>query len=100
MKITKKTLKKSGGITIPDFIKRKELKQTAELKNNKKIHDTLQDIFRFLQVSDYEIENPENQKAAEYDEMNDDIREKLLRLYKPHNEKFFQIINHRFNWNN
>jgi len=43
---TKKTLKNSGGITIPDFIKRKELKQTAELKNNKKIHDTLQDIFR------------------------------------------------------
>ena len=43
---TKKTLKNSGGITIPDFIKRKELQQTAELKNNKKIHDTLHDIFR------------------------------------------------------
>lgn len=43
---TKKTLKNGGGITIPDFIKRKELRQTAELKNNKKIHDALKDIFK------------------------------------------------------
>tara|TARA_Y100000590_G_scaffold75538_1_gene83426 strand:- start:8707 stop:9534 length:828 start_codon:yes stop_codon:yes gene_type:complete len=71
---------------------------TEDMRDNPQ--KTLQDIFRFLQVSDYEIQNPENQKAAEYDEMNDDIREKLLRLYKPHNEKFFQIINHRFNWDN
>ena len=49
---------------------------------------------------DYEIQNPENRKAVEYDQMNDDIRERLLELYKPHNEKFFQIINHRFNWDN
>ena len=61
---------------------------------------TLQGIFKFLQVSDYEIQNPENQKTAEYDEMNDDIREKLLGLYKPHNEKFFQIIDKKFDWEN
>ena len=71
---------------------------TEDMRDNPQ--ETLQNIFRFLQVSDYEIQNPENRKAVEYDQMNDDIREKLLKLYKPHNEKFFQIINHRFNWDN
>ena len=40
------TMKNDGGISIPDFIKLKELTQTAELKNNKKIHDTLKEFFK------------------------------------------------------
>lgn len=43
---TNKTFKNAGGITIPDFIKRKELILTKKLKNNSKIHDALKDIFR------------------------------------------------------
>ena len=71
---------------------------TEDMRDNPQ--ETLQNIFRFLQVSDYEIQNPENRKAVEYDQMNDDIREKLLKLYKPHNEKFFQIIDKKFDWEN
>ena len=41
-----KTIKNCEGITIPDFIKRKELGITSELKNNNKIHNALKDIFR------------------------------------------------------
>jgi hypothetical protein len=74
------------------------LLSTEDMHNNPQ--DTLLDIFRFLQTSDYRIQNPENRKAAEYKKMNDDTRERLLKLYKPHNEKFFQIINQRFDWDN
>ena len=40
-----KTMKNAGGITIPDFIKKKGLKKTSELKNNEKILEALKDIF-------------------------------------------------------
>ena len=39
------TMKNDGGISIPDFIKRKDLSKTAKLKENKKIHTTLTKIF-------------------------------------------------------
>lgn len=41
----RKTFKHSGGISIPDFIKRKELSKSAKLKENEKIHKTLKEIF-------------------------------------------------------
>lgn len=40
-----KTIKNSGGITIPDFIRFDELKKTKNLKDNKKIHEALKVIF-------------------------------------------------------
>jgi len=39
-------LKNSNGITIPDFIKIKELNKTADLRNNNKIHEALIDYFQ------------------------------------------------------
>jgi hypothetical protein len=38
-------LENSGGITIPDFIKKKELENTSNLKNNKDILKILEQIF-------------------------------------------------------
>lgn len=40
-----KCLENSSGITIPDFIKKNDLKKVSELKNNKNILDTLNNIF-------------------------------------------------------
>jgi hypothetical protein len=39
------TMKNSGGIAIPDFIKKKGMEKTSELKNNEKILEALRDIF-------------------------------------------------------
>ena len=39
------TFKNAGGISIPDFIKKKELYKTSLLKDNKKIQTALLDIF-------------------------------------------------------
>ena len=43
---TNKTIKNCGGVTIPDFIRRKGLSKTAELKENTKIHEALIDYFQ------------------------------------------------------
>lgn len=40
-----KTFKNGGGISIPDFIKKDGLKETAKLKDNNKIHKALIEIF-------------------------------------------------------
>ena len=40
-----KTLKNARGISIPDFIKKDELKNVTNMKNNEKIHAVLKDIF-------------------------------------------------------
>ena len=58
----------------------------------------LQRIFKFLEISEYQIKNPQKQKSAKYEKMNDRTRERLLEYYKPFNEKFFKIINKRFDW--
>lgn len=39
------TIKNSGGITIPDFIKNKEFNKLSLIKDNKKIHECLKEIF-------------------------------------------------------
>jgi len=61
---------------------------------------TLLEVFRFLKISDYKIQKPQKRKFAEYKKMNESTRKKLLELYKPYNERFFQTINRRFNWDN
>jgi len=60
--------------------------------------ESLLKIFRFLQIPDYTLKTPQKQKAAKYKKMNDKTRERLLNFYKPHNEKFFQTIQKRFDW--
>jgi len=60
---------------------------------------TLLKIFQFLGIPNYTLKNPQKQKSSEYKKMDDKTREILLNFYKPHNEKFFQIIQERFDWN-
>ena len=60
---------------------------------------TLLKIFQFLGIPNYTLKNPQKQKSSEYKKMDDKTREILLNFYKPYNEKFFQIIQERFDWN-
>tara|TARA_Y100000996_G_scaffold411235_1_gene395003 strand:+ start:2012 stop:2848 length:837 start_codon:yes stop_codon:yes gene_type:complete len=61
---------------------------------------TLQKIFKFLELKEYNIKNPQKQKQAKYEKMNEETRKKLLEFYEPHNEKFFEVIQKRFDWSN
>ena len=69
---------------------------TEEMQQNPQ--ETLLQIFRFLEIPDYSIKNPQKQKSAKYEKMNPDTRKKLLDYYKPHNDEFFQMIQKKFEW--
>ena len=71
---------------------------TEEMQKNPR--ETLLELFRFLGLPDYDIKNPQKQKFFKYKEMSSNTRKKLLDFYKPHNEKFFQMIEKRFDWDN
>ena len=59
---------------------------------------SLSKIYKFLDISEYTIKNPQKRKFVKYEKMNDETRKKLLEFYKPHNEKFFQVIEKKFDW--
>ena len=72
------------------------LLSTEDMQKNPE--KTLQKAFRFLEIPDYIIKNPQKQKAAEYKKMNNETREKLVDFYKQHNERFFKTIQKNFGW--
>tara|TARA_B100000029_G_scaffold291507_1_gene285073 strand:- start:48 stop:887 length:840 start_codon:yes stop_codon:yes gene_type:complete len=69
---------------------------TEDMKKNP--HNALKKIFQFLEIPEYTIKNPQKQKSAKYEKMNEKTRERLLDYYQPFNEKFFKIINQKFDW--
>ena len=72
------------------------LLSTEDMSNNPQ--NTLQDIFKFLDIPQYEIKKPQKQKANTYEKMKSQTRDRLLEFYKEHNEKFFKIIEKKFEW--
>ena len=70
---------------------------TEDMNNNPR--EELKGIFRFLDIDEYDIKQPQKQKVAEYKQMKKETRKKLLDFYKPHNERFFEMIQHEFEWN-
>ena len=72
------------------------LLSTEDMQKNPE--KTLQKAFRFLEIPDYIIKNPQKQKAVEYKKMNNETREKLVDFYKQHNERFFKTIQKNFGW--
>ncbi|MDC0186972.1 sulfotransferase domain-containing protein [Candidatus Nitrosopelagicus sp.] len=61
--------------------------------------NTLKKIFQFLEIPEYTIRNPQNKKSEKYEKMNIQTRKRLLEFYKPYNDKFFKIIEEKFEWN-
>ena len=70
---------------------------TEQMKN--KPHETLNQVFKFLSIPNYNIKNPQKRKLADYKKMNDNTRERLLKYYKPYNQEFFESIKQKFEWN-
>tara|TARA_Y100000996_G_C22480279_1_gene625872 strand:+ start:217 stop:1059 length:843 start_codon:yes stop_codon:yes gene_type:complete len=70
---------------------------TEEMQSNPQ--GSLQRIFEFLNISDYNIKNPRKQKSFDYEDMNIETRKKLLEFFEPHNQKFFDSIKMKFEWN-
>jgi len=61
-------------------------------------HKTLEEIFTFLDLPNEKIENLQHKKVEKYQEMNQDTRQILKKLFKSHNEKLFKFIEKNFEW--
>jgi len=61
-------------------------------------HQTLEQIFNFLDLPNEQIKNLQNRKVANYQKMNKDTRQFLKKLFEPHNVKLFKFLDKKFDW--
>jgi len=59
---------------------------------------TFNEIFDFLNLRQYSIQNFEKQNVSKYTPMKEETRKFLNDFYKPYNENFFHLINQQFDW--
>ena len=69
---------------------------TENLRDNRQ--RTLNQVFDFLQVPPFQIENLRNLNVANYQAMNEDTRKFLVKYYRPHNEKLAKLLRRDFDW--
>ena len=60
---------------------------------------TMSKVYNFLELPSYTIQFPQIKKQKNYPLMNSDTSEFLKNFYQPYNEKLFDLINTRFDWN-
>ncbi len=62
-------------------------------------HRTLNQIFEFLEVSPFHVDNLKDLNVKDYEEMNTDTRYHLIEYFRPHNERLFKLLQRDFDWN-
>ena len=65
---------------------------------SKNLQQTLDQIFDFLDVPPFQVENLKNLNVGNYKTMNKDTRKFLIEYFKPHNEKLSKLLQHNFDW--
>ena len=70
---------------------------SEELASNTK--NVMSEIFKFLNLPDYEIPNIEKVNVSKYSKMNPDTRKILINFFKPYNEHLFKFLDRKFDWN-
>ena len=66
---------------------------TEDLRDNPE--NTMKSVYDFLGLDDFSLETYEKQKMFEYDNMDEEIREKLTTYFKSHNEQLSKLIKSR-----
>jgi len=61
--------------------------------------NTLNTMFKFLDLSKYEVQDLKKRNKATYPMMKEGTREILIEFFKEHNEKLFKLIGKEFEWN-
>ncbi len=75
--------------------------ETKILESNKFSHnikETMNEIFRFLDLPDHTIRNLEKKNVAEYPPMKIETRQKLCNFFSEHNEKLYDMLKIRYDW--
>ncbi|MGB3514430.1 MAG: tetratricopeptide repeat protein [Microcoleaceae cyanobacterium] len=60
--------------------------------------NTMKQVFKFLDLPDYQISDYQKLNIGYYPNIKDSIRQKMTDLYRPHNQKLEQFLNMKFNW--
>ena len=82
-----------------DIFDKKRINITTTENLAIKPQKTFSEIFKFLEISDYEIPKPENKRQGVYSPMNKEIRMKLSSFFKPFNDDLYELLETKFNWN-
>lgn len=70
---------------------------SEELASNTK--NTVNQIFKFLNLPEYEIPNIKKVNVSKYSKMKPQTRKTLIDFFKPYNEQLFKFLDKRFDWN-
>ena len=69
---------------------------TENFSNNP--NETLAKVFEFLEIPNFSIKSFEKQKISDYPKMNDETRKEISKFFSEYNEKLYQMINTKFDW--
>jgi len=61
--------------------------------------NTLNTMFKFLDLPKYKVQDLKKRNKATYPMMKEETREILIEFFKEHNEKLFKLIGKEFKWN-
>ncbi len=60
--------------------------------------ETLQHVFHFLNVPDWEIKNIRVYNSGNYPQLDPILRKKLIEYFKPHNQRLYDYLGVDFGW--
>ena len=60
---------------------------------------TLKDVFEFLGLPEYNIKDTKKVNVSKYEKMDEETRNILIDYFRPYNEKLFEFLNRKFDWN-
>ena len=59
---------------------------------------TLDQVFDFLEVPPFQLEDLRDHNVGNHKPMNEDTRKFLIKYYKPHNERLSKLLQRSFDW--
>jgi len=65
---------------------------------SKNPHQTLKKIFNFLDLPNEQIQNIQKRKVGNYQKINEETRQFLKKFFESHNEKLFNLLESKFEW--
>jgi len=55
-------------------------------------------VFKFLNLPNFEIKNPKKENVGEYKEMTNDTKKFLIEYFKPYNQELYEFLGRDFHW--
>ena len=66
----------------------------------KSTNETLQRVFNFLNISNYDIKDTSQVNVGKYPSISKITRKKLIEFFKPHNQRLNKLLDTEFDWDN